>query len=156
MPPANKIAPQHHLQVAFVRVLSGQGAAEGPLELQLATRILRPNQAPSPWRSVWRGTLAEGEVLPLLEVEGDHLGFEIPSLAVDVEVRLRELDLRESDGTEQDTAIASFHLGTSLTYVQRILTLHLPERALAPVRTGPTAVVEVSILSSMSFPQQDS
>jgi hypothetical protein len=125
------------------------------LELQLSTRLLRPNVAPTGWRSVWRGSLTEGEVLPLLNVEGDRLDLEIPSLRVDVEVRLTEVDLPQGDGSEQDSAVAPFELGTTRTYVQRILTLHLTEQAAPPRRSGPTAVVEVSILSTMSFPQQD-
>ncbi len=153
MPPAAKIAPQFHLQVAFVRVLRGQGTAEGALELKLETRLRRPNLPPTAWRPVWRGSLAEGEVLPLLGVEGDWIGFEIPSVSVEVEVRLQELD-RHAE-SEEDTAIAAFQLGTSPTHVQRILTLELPEQETLPAHRGITAQVEVSILSTMAILAQD-
>lgn len=141
------------VQMAYIRCLRGQGAAEGALELRARARLRALGEEDGEWVRLNLSRLEEGEVVALQQVLGEvHPGL-ATQVQLTLDVELTEADLATDGGF--DVARQSVTLIVPKKGLQqRMFTVELPEMPEPPPhrRGAAPAQIELSVLVEERWP----
>jgi len=141
------------VQMAYIRCLRGQGAAEGALELRARARLRALGEADGEWVRLNLSSLEEGEVVALQQTLGEvHPGL-AAQVQLTLDVELTEADLATDGGFDVARQTVTLTVPKS-GLQQRMFTVELPEQPAPPGarRSAGAAQIELSVLVEERWP----